>query len=442
MSLAGFVLDSIAFYPGMMSPDSIDQLDQAVQNQYTDWHPPVMAGFWRILNFIYFGPQPMLFFQLGLLWTACFFLTRWLLFNCWPVAALVPILMLMPFIQNFAGTIWKDVQMAAAWFLAAVLLARSVVWQSKLSAFGSAISLLLLLYGCWVRPNGFPGFFPLACLWVIARSGVTPEGSRQWLSLAGKGIFLTAIALLSQVFLSRVVLKAEQNHIEYKLFAHDLAGIYYSTGELHFPEFVTNHPGFDTAYLRKKYSYTTFDNIWWNNDNVNMLPPVDAGKLKIMREYWLASIFKHPRAYLYNRIQGFFYFLRIKDSGSTLMLTYPYTHPNSYGFTYEPGRLAEFIFRNVEKCRSFLVMKPYFWLFLNIVLLPLLYIKQFRQVKLPVLMLLLSSLFYVAFEFIVFPADTEFRYFYWNCISIGLSIILLVSAACARNVTEPSGRQK
>ncbi|MGI8555822.1 MAG: hypothetical protein ACR2LT_05650, partial [Pyrinomonadaceae bacterium] len=31
------------YYPGIMSPDSIDQYGQALEGNFVDWHPPLMS---------------------------------------------------------------------------------------------------------------------------------------------------------------------------------------------------------------------------------------------------------------------------------------------------------------------------------------------------------------------------------------------------------------
>ena len=42
-------------------------------------------------------------------------------------------------------------------------------------------------------------------------------------------------------------------------------------------------------------------------------------------------------------------------------------------------------------------------------------------------MLLFSSLLYMLPCFFIFQTDTDFRYFYWNCIACSLAICLLVA---------------
>jgi hypothetical protein len=43
ITLLGFTLEALAFWPGLMSVDSVVQYTQAVLRHYSDQHPPVMA---------------------------------------------------------------------------------------------------------------------------------------------------------------------------------------------------------------------------------------------------------------------------------------------------------------------------------------------------------------------------------------------------------------
>ena len=64
----GAALVFIAYWPGVMIDDARWQYQQAVDNSYEDWHPPLMAWVWRRLAFIVTGPAPMFLLQLLLYW--------------------------------------------------------------------------------------------------------------------------------------------------------------------------------------------------------------------------------------------------------------------------------------------------------------------------------------------------------------------------------------
>ena len=80
--IIGFLISYYYFYPGFMSMDSLMQYNQAISNQYGDWHPPIMSWFWRGWLKVFFGPSGMLLMQLLGFWAslsiflACFFENR------------------------------------------------------------------------------------------------------------------------------------------------------------------------------------------------------------------------------------------------------------------------------------------------------------------------------------------------------------------------------
>ena len=162
-------------------------------------------------------------------------------------------------------------------------------------------------------------------------------------------------------------------------------------------------------------------------DDKHLLPPLNDDRIVELRHYWLKGLAAHPIVYLKNKTHGFLEFMRITNSGSSLAVFYPYTHPNNFGFTYTPNRLSLAFFRRIEARQTVFYMKPWFWLLVNLFLLLIVFQKKLRAVKSPVLILSLSSLFYLAFEFFVFPADTEFRYFYWNCLALSLAVIITIA---------------
>jgi len=69
LCLAGFVLTLVAFAPGLMSPDSIDQWQQGRAWSFNDVHPPMMSALWGIFDRVWPGPFLMLVFHNLLFWS-------------------------------------------------------------------------------------------------------------------------------------------------------------------------------------------------------------------------------------------------------------------------------------------------------------------------------------------------------------------------------------
>ncbi|WP_315820512.1 hypothetical protein [Paraflavitalea speifideaquila] len=78
--------------------------------------------------------------------------------------------------------------------------------------------------------------------------------------------------LIANLSINKFVLKPQRSYAEYKLMAHDIAGIYVATGKSYFPAFITRHPGFDSNYISSHFTTATLDNIWWNNEHKKIFP--------------------------------------------------------------------------------------------------------------------------------------------------------------------------
>lgn len=414
-----FVASFIAFNPGFLTPDGLDQYEQALAGVYADWHPPLMAFAWRQLNHIYQGPEVMLVLQLLFLWTGIYFLATTIKSRCWYISLVI--FALAPFVLNFAGNIFKDTQMALAWLLAFSLLFHTVLLGKRPGFIVLAISLILILYGTWLRPNALPGSVSLLCLWA-------------WVATAhkSKNVFTITFALLivftvagTFLFTGRIF-NASKQYAQNKLFMHDMAGIFIKTGENVFPAVLYNNPKFDTAYLRKSYIPATFDFIWWNNDDKDLRPAKNDETAKAVKDAWVNAIKKHPDVYFKNKLDGFLYFLRVKKRTDIFFYSSPWVLENPYGFHTKGRGFHEAVFTHVDMHKNMPYMTPWFWFFLNILLLPLIFMIKNKRMRVLYAALVLSSIAYVLPQFFIYQIDTEFRYMYWNCIACTVAVCMLI----------------
>jgi hypothetical protein len=162
LALAGFIISLLAFWPGFMEFDSFDQYAQAIGREpLNDWHPVILAFLWKLLIFVHDGPQPMLLLQLLLYWSGFLYLALHLLQRDKPWLAVAAILVpFSPFLLNFAGVLWKDTQLALAFFWAALLLT-----FAPRNLTSAVASLAFIVYGLAVRHNGIAAALPLLILW-------------------------------------------------------------------------------------------------------------------------------------------------------------------------------------------------------------------------------------------------------------------------------------
>jgi len=417
LAAIGFAVNLIAYYPGFMEPDTVDIYEQALNHHYRDWHPPAMAWFWGLLNHIHHGPQVMLIWQLGLLWMSFYLLaTHWFTTKR-TILWLFLGFFLAPFIQNFAGYIIGDSEMALTWVLAVSIILKAVSKQRPMNAGEAVCAFLLIGYGSLVRINALPGAIPLYYFWAANLFGKPVRRRTVLLSTA-----LSIVFVFGAQTLIKVLLKPQQQHPEYKLFLHDIAGVYVKTGENYFPSFVTEHPGFDPAYLKANYTTATADNLYWNEERKFSFPLVDDSTALVMKKAWMQAIRQHPVPYIGNRLDGYLYYLRIKKR-TWFVTSEAVVCENQYGFSFTPNAVSKAYIWWIKLHSQTPWMRPWFWLLVNIGLLMAAFRTRIRpENKNIILVLGISSLLYLLPQVFIFQVDTEFRYFYWNCLSIFIGV--------------------
>ncbi|MGN6568547.1 MAG: hypothetical protein ACTHJ0_11370 [Flavipsychrobacter sp.] len=417
--LSGFLLNLIAYYPGFMSPDSLDQYQQAITGDYNDWHPPIMAGLWHLFNYIYSGPLLMLVFQLSLFWTSIYLLLTAIKGHIWKLSILL--LAFAPFIQNFTGYIIKDIQMSFAWLLTSAILFRAIIQQRKLSIFESIISLLLIIYATWIRQNALPGSLPFIVLWT-------------WLVFRqrSKGFKITIVVIATTLLVwlqfpfNYNLFNAEKTYPEVKLYLEDITGIYAKTGQSYFTPYVLTGPAFDPNRLRTQYNTATFDDLWEDYNGKALLPDMDDSSVKDLQKAWLHAIVAHPFTYINNRADGFLYYLRVKNR-TPLHYYYPYIDPNPYGFVFKWNLASKLLLKPIAFQKDIFYMRPWFWFLLSVILL--FFMKKIRNTAYRKYYILLatSGILYLLPQFLVYQTDTDLRYFYWNILSPALCVCLLIA---------------
>jgi len=431
--IAGFLFNYYSCYPGFASPDTIDQYQQALKGRYTDWHPPVMAMLWHLLNYIVKGPQIMLLLQMLLLWGACWLLLTQRQSTKWYIC--IVLFAWAPFVQNFSGYIIKDSQMALSLLLAAVLMLRTGSKHLKDAKWEIALCAILLVYGGIVRPNAPPAALPLCFLfaWVLFRD------RGQLVKLAAGAGFMFFIVLCNSLQY-RVVHEDDMQYPMFKLYMYDLAGIYKATSDNVFPSFLYQNPSFDTAYLRTHYVPATFDDIWWNADSIGVIPDGTEEVNTALKTAWLNALKRHPVAYFANHADGFLYYLRLKQRRINFHYYFPYACAELPG--YQKGRdyCGEIPFEAISFQSFMPYMTPWFWFFLNFILLLFIPFVAKGMHRWLYVALCLSGIFYQLPSFFVYQTDTDFRYFYWNCICCSLALIILIGLRSKNAAPDTEGK--
>lgn len=424
LCFTGFLLNYLTYFPGFMSPDSLDQFGQALRGEYDDWHPPVMAYVWRLINKIEEGPELMLAMQLIMLWLSCYLFCVSLRSSIW--RAMVFLLFFSaPFIHNFAGWIIKDMIMAFSWLLAIAILFNHIKnneeYDGDTRSRWVAIPVgLLLLYGCWLRYNAIVALLPLsvAVVWIF------------WPTKTRKTKILYSIAFILVVYLGQPIfnkhfLKAHVNYTESQIYFHDLAAIFVKTGDDVFPPYLYKNPQFDTAYIRSHYNPLDVTALLWNPDQKTLLY-YDKETVSSMKNAWFKLLKEYPMMYIKHRLYIYKYFLALEKK-KDLQYYYIWIHPNGYGFKVYETTLYQKYANNISSQKDKIYFQTWFWIFLNVLLLPLYFFVRNRGYRLLYIAVALSGFLYTAPQIIVANYVTDFRYIYWSCFACMVAVLIFIA---------------
>lgn len=405
--LAGFALSHTAFYPGFMSPDSFMQFEQARTLRFTDWHPPLMSALWSLLDRFSPGPGPMLLFQLSLLWLG---LGLW----CWhyrqrPLAWLLPLIGLLPWVLNFAGVLWKDIGMAYALLLLAAI-AAGPVSGARLGA-----ACLLFFYAVNLRHNAIVAALPVLML-VIARW--RPALSPARVTAAALGALIVTLTLSSVI--NYRVLGAERTKPLNFIMVDDLS--YLSLKEKR-----SLLPGVSLEQIQTCALRTISETRLLARD-VCMQAMVEPGALMEadLKPVWLSAIARNRLRYLKFRIAGFAFLLRSPDA-APFYIWQPGVVANKFGVTRHTGPAQSLVEQGVAASAAALpfLFKPYWWLCAGLLLLAGTLLLRSTPTLRTVQALLVSALLYTLAYIPVTPM-ADFRYVYWSVLATTLACVLLL----------------
>jgi hypothetical protein len=206
------------FWPGVVMYDSVQQFDQALSGDLADWHPPVMAWLWGVLNrLVHGGAAPMLVLQMGLYWLG-FGLVATALARTGKRHAADAILLIaiFPLFLGWQGVVLKDTQLLGATLAAAGMAAWWRLRSQRVPVWALLGVAALLAYATLVRANGVFATVPL----LIMLFGPTRWWARGLLCCIG-----IPLALVLAQGVNHGVLGAEASGVERTEAFYDLAAI-------------------------------------------------------------------------------------------------------------------------------------------------------------------------------------------------------------------------
>ena len=282
-------------YPGLVSYDSVVQLDQARHGTFGDWQPPAMAALWRAIELVIAGPFGMLLLQIAGLVIGGYLVLREQLA---PRAAAIAILAIawFPPILTVTGVIWKDGVMVSFMLLglAALLSPRPRVRWLAVGA---------LLVATAVRYNAAAATFaPLVLLW----GRETPHRIRRYAVASAIWIAITAASILFNAALA-----TKQEHPFPRAAApQDISGILHyapAISDAELKELLAGVPLRPDHDLQKEISarYEPRGSFVYFEHEAPLIEPSTPAEYTAETRAWRRLVMRYPLAFIQHRATVF-----------------------------------------------------------------------------------------------------------------------------------------
>jgi hypothetical protein len=417
-----WLINSLIFYPGYLSPDSLNQFSQATGLiPVTDWHPPVMELVWHVLITITGHASSVLLFQTLLLWSALTLiaLTLYRLTKSRRVSVIPFGVALLPVILDISGVVWKDVHMAFALLLASTLLLSVAVFKSnqRLKLTAIILSIALITYATLVRYNAFLAVLPIMYLAAIQFSWAS---SKKRLALAMVGI--VAVVGISSILVNTVT-RPQPTHPMAAIMLDDMINVV-PAEDVQKANISDRLKSVLIASQSECKAGEVIRNAFWacmkkpGQDVISVTHSDELARL------WFGSMISHPFSYIGYRAQTFVMFLVVPE-GSEYVWHEGIT-PNELGQSVKFERA-----QNIMKYYVVDLGHRYFpflfqgWFWLLVGLLVLRFSKKSDSLGTYTRALSLSSVLYIIL-YIPIVVAMDYRYIYWSVMATTLAGGLLI----------------
>jgi hypothetical protein len=421
----GWLVLVVYAYPGLMTMDSIDQLNEARSGFFTDSHPPAMSMLWRIVDFVYPGPLGILLIQSIAFVAGLFVVLRRALAPVTAAVATVAVLLFPPVFTPLA-VIWKDCIMAGFLVLAiagltskrrnarlaglAACIAASAV---RYNAPAATLPLIVMLF-TWSPMPALRRYAIAAGAWIVVT--VTALGIGAALTDRSMHIWQSSLALMD--------ITGTLSHLDGTQPDAQLQKTLEGT------QMLVDHD--IHAALRRQYRTNDYsllisgDGHLWDVPISGTTPAPQAQRDAITRAFE-DVVTSHPVAYLAHRAGVMRQILALTDAPaeSTVMHHRLQFAPllEKLGLSAEPSTLQwrwQKRLSHLASRRLPALFRPWIYLVISLVLLAL------CRGQRDVFAILLSG---IGLELSLFPlaASADYRYSHWLVVCTCIAIVMLVA---------------
>ena len=403
VALTGILVSFLAFYPGWMSNDSAAQYAQAIIGQYNDWHPVLMAWWWRQLDHIYSGPALLLLQSILLYWGAFYYFAKSHEYRSLLAAWMLVAVGFLPSLLLPVGQIWKDVVFATTMMFVFALL-RHYNARASVPGWGARLMMAaLIVLAVGSKINGAVALPFLFGYWLHVESPAMPIKKKTIYSL-----LLSAAAFLAPNLLVDKSKVSTAHGFQYTQL-HDLLGISVRTGQILLPDYVVERTKL-TPETAKVY-YSPNSNNWLYFAVAGPLTTQNANELQDLDRRWHSALRKYPLVYLQHRVGVLAAVLRLGETAPAWVVVMDPSHlSNPPLYSFHDNEISRLLKRSVSNLRWLYL--PWVYL-LVIVASAVVAIWRRNEGGMFALMLCGTALAFVAPHLLVAPAD-DYRYLYFS----------------------------
>jgi hypothetical protein len=379
-------------FPGEMNADSVSQLNQAIANQYGDWHPPIMALLWHFL--LPYGVGTLFVLHVLLYWfgiTCCSFYL--LLTNRKRSAIACLAFSFTPIFLMLLINVHKDIGMAVALISAFGL----ICLGEKGYRIGFVAAAPLLVYGLLVRTNAVFAVAPFLN-YLVWRAGPRKPALFLLASVLTSVVLIPVCSLVNH----RLIGASDERAIQ-SLQLFDIAG--------------TRSFSHAEDELAACYTPLYWDRLEYRCSALTKMRSQMSGEELL--KLWVRTIIEHPLAYLQHRLAHFnstMYFLVPSHYGDVRVLN----------LDREGKQVIPLASKMTDIVRYSPIFSPIVWLVAAISILAIFANRsEHSETGLLAATLLTSSILYMSSYFLVGVA-TDLRYQFWPMIGIYVAAIFLI----------------
>ena len=426
------VLCSFLFYPGILSPDSVDQINQAVTSRYYSWHPAIMS---IVMHYLHkpFGVGGIFILHQFLYWLG------WALFFDIILQKRNKLYLLTGFFPPFfliSVTVWKDTGMMVSLFWASILFYIVLKKRSQVRLMLLPI-FVLLTYAFSVRTNGFITVGSLIFFFIFASCFVK---NNKVVSLAiASTIALSCVTVFFYLNLTlNKLYKVEQISAVPSLVLYDAAGTLKNSNLTNIspPSWATKKSCRVTSNWIEQYDPRGNSLCWTGVVNCAGSPKLNTDYF----HYWISTIVEHPWEYLKHRLSLTSYLYGIRSSFTYFPFeSHHYQNGLSPQFHMSKlgGGLLYIFYLMTHLLSVFFLYQPALYLLLSIYCAfesaKKLFVKHMCDPQLIFTFSICTSSVLSAFSLIFIAVAADYRYMIWTVLSGFISTIVLFNSDKAYN---------